>query len=189
MGGLRILLTNWTMADRGGSVMYLRDLALGLLRHGQRPAIYTPDPGPVAAELRMATVPVVSDLRQLGEPPDVIHGHSHPDFVAALTHFPAAPGVFVCHAWDSWLADPPRLPRVLRHVGVDDTCRDWLVCQHGVAADRAAVVLNAVDLRRFQPRAALPARPRRALVFSNYASEHTYLRAVRQACGQAGVEC
>jgi hypothetical protein len=117
MGGLRILLTNWTMADRHGSVMYLRDLALGLLRQGQRPVIYTPDLGPVGTELKAATVPVVADLGQIGEPPDVIHGHSHPDFVAALTRFPAAPGVFVCHAWDAWLADPPRLPRVLEEVG------------------------------------------------------------------------
>ena len=49
------------------------------------------------------------------------------------------------------------------------------------------MILNFVDLERFQPRPPLPARPVRALVFSNAASEETYLPAAREACVRAGI--
>ncbi len=49
------------------------------------------------------------------------------------------------------------------------------------------MVLNFVDLDRFRPRAPLPLRPRRALVFSNQASEGTFLPAVREACARSGL--
>src|SRR5439155_22994865 len=37
------------------------------------------------------------------------------------------------------------------------------------------------------PRPPLPARPARALVFSNTASDHTHVGAVREACARAGI--
>ena len=54
--------------------------------------------------------------------------------------------------------------------------------------DRVALLPNFVDTARFLPRLPLPARPRRALVFSNYANEETHLPAVRKACLAAGLE-
>ena len=59
--------------------------------------------------------------------------------------------------------------------------------EHGVSPDRVRVIFNAVDLGRFQPRTPLPERPRRALVFSNYADELGYLPAVRAGCAAAGL--
>src|SRR6185369_10855843 len=50
------------------------------------------------------------------------------------------------------------------------------------------VVPNWVDLRRFARRPPLPARPRRALLFSNYARPDTHLPAVREACRRAGLD-
>jgi len=47
--------------------------------------------------------------------------------------------------------------------------------------------LNFVDLARFRPRSPLPAVPRRALVFSNQASDRTFLPAVREACLRFGI--
>jgi hypothetical protein len=50
------------------------------------------------------------------------------------------------------------------------------------------VALNAVDLDRFRPRGPLPARPARALVFSNGAGGRaSHLSAVRAACEGAGI--
>jgi hypothetical protein len=45
-------------------------------------------------------------------------------------------------------------------------------------------LFNAVDLDRFQPRAALPAKPRRAAVFTNYRYN---VRPLREACAQLGI--
>jgi hypothetical protein len=187
MPALTVLITNWTLAERGGSVLYTRDLALELLAQGHRPVVFSPEPGDVANELRAATVPVIDDLAALAHAPDVIHGNHHPELMLALLRFPEVPALHVCHAWATWDAAPPQFPRIQRYVAVDDTCRDWLICEQGIAPEQTQVVYNAVDLGRFEMRPPLPARPRRALVFSNNDSEHSYLAAVRQACTRAGL--
>jgi hypothetical protein len=45
MKPLRILITNWTLNGRHGSVMYIRDLAWNLFRRGQQPVVYAPELG------------------------------------------------------------------------------------------------------------------------------------------------
>ncbi|HYH87412.1 MAG TPA: hypothetical protein VEX60_18305, partial [Pyrinomonadaceae bacterium] len=83
---------------------------------------------------------------------------------------------------------PPRFPRLLRYVAVDDQCYDKLVCECGVSEERASVVRQFVDLERFRPRQTpLPPRPRRAAVLCNHTKENEYLRAAREACKRAGV--
>jgi hypothetical protein len=186
-GRLRVLLTNLTLASRTGTELWVRDAALGLLRRGHEPVVYTPDPGPLAEELRAATVPVVHDLGRIGAAPDLIHGHHQPAAVAALAWFPGVPALFVAHDWIAWHDAPPKLPRILRYVAVDRTNRDRLVLENGVLEERVRVLLNWVDLERFRPRGPLPERPRRALVFSNYARGETHLPAVAEACRRAGI--
>lgn len=187
--GLRVLITNTTLATRTGTELFVRDLAAGLLEQGHSPVVYTPFPGPVADEIRGATIPVVSDLASIAAAPDVIHGHHWPETLTALLAFPGVPALTVCHSWVGWRDVPFDFPRVLRYVAVDHTCRDRLRFENGIPEDRIRVVHNSVDLERFRPRAALPARPRRALVFSNLAGEgDSYLPAVQVACAAAGIE-
>ena len=97
MSGLRVLLTNMSLATRSGTETYVRDLALGLRRRGDTPIVYSTFPGDLAQELRAATVLVVDDLRDVALPPDLIHGHHHPETVTALLHFPGVPAIFCCH--------------------------------------------------------------------------------------------
>lgn len=182
MRGLRILITNNTLADRCGSELYVRDVAIALLRLGHRPVAYSRTLGSVADDLRLATVPVVDDLSHVGEPPDIIHGHHNLETMTALAHFPATPAVFVCHGSLPWQEAPPPAPRIVRYMAVDEACRDRLVFQHGITPGRVELVPNFVDLERFRPRSALPDRPRRAIVFSNHATESTSLPAIRGAC-------
>lgn len=184
---MRILLTNHKLDARAGSELYLRDLAISLLKRGHTPIVYSTEHGAVARELRAATVPVVEHLDALGAPPDLIHGQHHVETMTALLHFPRVPAVFFCHGWLPWEETPPRFPRILRYVAVDDTCRDRLVHEHGIVEERTRVILNFVDLERFIPRRPLPSKPQRALVFSNYASEENYTGAVREACAQGGI--
>lgn len=190
MGGgdmttLRILLTNHTLADRGGSDLYVRDVATALLERGHRPFVYSPLHGTVAEELRLATIPVVDNLDGLAEVPDLIHGHHHLETMSALLQFPRVPAVYFCHGWLPPQEAPPRFPRILRYVAVDDVCRDRLVCEHGVPENRIEVHLNFVDLRRFARRLPLPARPARALIFSNEAGAH--VEPILSACASAGI--
>ncbi|HEV7588089.1 MAG TPA: glycosyltransferase [Longimicrobium sp.] len=185
---LRVLVTNRVLANRTGTELYVRDLAVGLLRRGHHPVVYSPVLGAVAGEIRAATVPVVDDLASLGRAPDVIHGHHGLETLTALLAFPGVPAVAFCHSWTGWADAPLRFPRILRYVAVDQTCRDRLVSRHAVPDDRVHVALNAVDLDRFPPRPPLPPRPRRALVFSNAAGGRGgHLAAIRAACQAAGI--
>lgn len=186
MTGLRVLITNHSLAGRTGTEVYVRDLALGLLRRGHTPVVYTTRTGEAARRLRDATVPVTDDLRELSAPPDVIHGQHHAETMTALLHFSETPALFFCHGWLPWDETPPRHPRILRYLAVDDTCRDRLLFESGVPEERTRVVLNAVDLARFLPRGPLPPRPRRALVFSGRAERHAGV--VREACARAGIK-
>lgn len=187
MRGLRVLITNHGLARRAGTELYVRDLALALLSRGHTPIVYTRRVGEVARELRAATVPVIDDLDLLSSAPDIIHGHHHVETMTALLHFPDAPAIFFCHGWLPWDETPPRFPRILRYVAVDDTCRDRLLWEHGLAEERIRVLLNFVDLERFRPRAPLPTRPTRALVFSNEAGDSSHLPVLSDACTRAHI--
>ena len=185
---LRILLTNRVLANRTGTELYVRDVATGLLRRGHRPVVYSPRLGPLASEIRAATIPVVDDLARLAEPPDIIHGHHALETLTALLAFPGVPAINVCHSWIGSADEPVAFPRIRRYVAVDDTCRQRLVSEHGIPPERVEVVLNAVDLERFRPRPPLPARPARALIFSNSSGDKgTHVKAIREACSRSGI--
>jgi hypothetical protein len=184
---LKILITNTCLDGFTGTEVVVRDLALELQRQGQLPLVYSPRAGPLAAELASHGVETVSDLENLSTVPDVIHGHHHAQVVEALLHFPSVPALYVCHSVTD-IDEPFCFPRILRYVAVDNRCRARLEGTAGIPAQRIEVVPNAVDLRRFQARSVLPTRPRRALIFSNYASRSTHLPAVRRACRRLGLE-
>lgn len=188
MSGLRVLITNNSLGPRAGSELYVRDLALALLRRDHTPIVYSTTLGEVAAELRLKTVHVVDQFDTLAVAPDVIHGHHHLDTMTALLRFPDVPAISFCHGALPWQEAPPSFPRILRYVAVDDLCREHLLLEHGIPPERILVHYNFVDLERFGPRGPLPAAPKRALVFSNYASETTHLPAVREACTRLGID-
>lgn len=184
---MRILITNNTLDTRAGSELYVRDLALALLRHGHNPVAYSTRLGAVAEELRSATVPVIDDLNLLTVTPDIIHGQHHLDAMTAMLHFPDTPAVYFCHGWLPWEEMAPRFPTIQRYVAVDDLCRERLQCLHGIPPERISVIRNFVDLQRFGLRTDLPAIPRKALVFSNYIGEDGCLGILREACAARGI--
>jgi hypothetical protein len=184
---LKILITNTCLDGYTGTEVVVRDLALELQRQGHSPMVYAPRLGLPADEIKSHGIEVTNDLQNLTAVPEVIHGHHHAQTIEALLHFSWAPAVFVCHSADAEIDEPFYFPRILRYVAVDSRCRARLERAPGIPAQRIEVMLNAVDLQRFKPGKALPARPRRALVFSNYASRHTHLPAIRRACRRAGL--
>lgn len=185
---MKVLITNYSLASRGGTELYVRDLAIGLSKRGHTPIVYSPELGMVAEEIRKATIPVVNDLTAIAAAPDIIHGHHLHETMTALVRFPGVPAIYVCHDWYSRLDAPPKLARILRYVAVDQVCYDKLVYERAIPEERVHLVPSFVDLERFAPRAPLPPRPRRALLLCNYAEEGQHLNAARQACARAGIE-
>src|SRR5262245_46455665 len=186
MNRLRVLITNHHLATHAGTAMYVRDLAIALAKRGHEPVVYSQRLGEVATGIAEAGVQVVDDVAKILIPPDIIHGHHTIPTLDALARFPAVPGLYVCHDATSYVDTPPIFPRILRHVAVDNNCRERIL-KARVPCHSVRVIYNAVDLERFRARDPLPSRPRRALLFSNYASETTHLPAVREACASAGL--
>ena len=162
--------------------MYVRDLAAQLLERGHTPIIYSTQLGDVAREVRERTIMVTDNLETVSVRPDIIHGNHSLETMTALLQFPDVPAIHTIHGNLGFLSAAPKFQRILRYIPVDDTCRDRIVYEYGIDEDRIRVVLNSVDLKRFSPRNALPTRPARALVFSNYTDTH--LKAVREACAR-----
>lgn len=185
MDGLRVLITNHWLTSRSGTELYVRELALALLERGHTPVVYCTELGAPAQELRERTVAVVDDLEAVAAPPDIIHGQHNLPTMTALLRFPQTPAVYVLHDNLSREDSPPRFPRIMRYVPVDEACRDRLVFEQGIPERRVRLLHNSVSLSQFKPRAPLPARPARALMFGNH--EGLHLAAVREACARAGL--
>lgn len=183
----RVLIATLSVSARTGTDTYTRDLALALLHRGYLPIVYATYMGRTAEELRRATIPVVSNITDVNARPDVIHGHHALETLAALARFPDVPALFVCHDALTWHSVPPKCRQIRRWVAVDRNCRDRMMFEHGIPEDRIRVFANAVDLARFRRRPPLPARPRRALLFSNAAAENTFAAPIRKACEERGI--
>jgi glycosyltransferase involved in cell wall biosynthesis len=84
--------------------------------------------------------------------------------------------LFVSHSPVYWVEAPPPLSRIGRVFAVSEVCRDRLIAAGETR--RIDLLLNPVDLDRFQPRSPLPKEPRRALVLTKNAK---HLPAVRAA--------
>ena len=185
--GLHVLITNIVLWPPSGTVLYVRDLALELQRRGHTPVVFSSMAGGVAEELRGAGIAVTDRLADVRDTPDIIHGHHHAPTLVAIERWPSVPAIHVCHDHRSWNGRTPIHPNIHRHFGVSRLCVQRLLAD-GVPEGDALLLLNFVDTARFLPRSALPERPRRALVFSNYAAADSHLPAVIQACRQAGLE-
>jgi glycosyl transferase family 4 len=186
MHSLRVLITNADLWPRSGTVMYVRDVALELQRQGHQPMVFSSTGGEVAQELRRAGIPVADRPGRLPKP-DVIHGHHGAPTLIAIRRWPDVPAIFVSHAHAGIIDRTPHAPQIRRYFGVSRLCVARVVAE-GVAEERVSLLPNFVDTSRFQARPPLPERPRRALVFSNYASASTQLPAVIEACRRAGIE-
>ena len=185
---MRILLTNTFLRDRRGTEMYVHDLALGLLRRGHEPMVFSPELGPVADHLRQTCIRVVDDLGSFHVRPDVLHLHHAAETVASLLRFPGVPAVRVYHDATHWCDEPMPLPGLGAHVAVDHAVRDR-VLHAGIPAGVVEVIPNGVDLERFTSRPPLPTEPGRVLVFGNYFADDEILAEVRRGCALAGLTC
>ena len=184
---MRVLLTNLTLASRTGTEIVTRDLARGLAAAGHTPVVFTPDPGGIAQEIRESGIPVTRDLTDVTEVPDVIHGHHYVETTAAILRFPQTPAIFVCHDRFSWHDLPPHCEQIRRYVAVDRNCLERLTVEGGLSSQQIRLIHNAVDITRFSAPRRLPEKPRRALIFSNYAARGTHMEPVIDACGMLGV--
>ncbi len=184
---VRVLFTNVALETRGGSELYVLDVARWLRASGHRPVVYSARLGELAETFRRHAIPVIDDLTRLGEAPDVIHAQHHLPAISALARFPSTPAVYVCHGWLPWDEAPLRHPAIRAYVGVSTATAERLVAEHGIPPRLVHRLPNFVDTSRFLPRGPLPARPARALLLSNQAEDTGWSEIIQAACAARGV--
>ena len=178
---MRVLLTADEVSTWTGGELYVFELAHGLRRRGHEVAVHVLHTGPLADELVRDGIPVLRRPSQTRWRPDVIHAQGSIGTRAALATHRGVPVLFVCHSHDRWTQFVPLHPSVRRYAGVSRVCTDALL-RNGTPPDRTILLPNFVDTTTFTRRPPLPAQPRRALMFSNYAKPGGFLDAVEAAC-------
>jgi hypothetical protein len=179
---LRILLTNLLLLNRTGTEIVTRDLAFALAERGHQIQVFSPVLGAIADELRTGGVEV-TDRPDALTPPDIIHGQHNTALMTVLARFPGVPAIMYVHSRTLLYDVPPAHPRILRYIAVDDTVQEWLASS-SIPPSKIGVILNAVPLHRFPPRAPLPMAPQRALAYTKH---FAHLPALRTACAGAGL--
>jgi glycosyltransferase involved in cell wall biosynthesis len=183
--GLRVAITNLEMWPSSGTVLYVRDLALELARLGHEPVVCSSTYGEIPDQLRAAGITITNSLRGIRRP-DIIHGHHYAPTLLALQTWPSTRAIHFCHDFLLPEDRTPLAPRIARHFGVSRLCLTRMITE-GAPPDATALMPNFVDMNRFRRRGTLPERPRRALIFSNYARADTYVPVVEAACRDAGI--
>ena len=186
---MRILLTNNAIAERTGSELYLCEVAEELQARGHEPMCFSLNLGPLAERLRALGILVTDDLRALPEVPEVIHGQHFIETTLAAMTYRKVPVISFCHGPEAWQEMGCQLPNVVRWVAVDQACRRRLIEDEGIDAEKLTMLLNHFDERKFAARSPLPAKPRRALIMSNYLHPtHPAVAAISEACVVRGIE-
>ena len=184
---MKVLLTTLELGSYSGLPLYTRDVALELKRQGHAPEIYALNKGRVSQELVAANIPVAESPSHIKTQPDIIHGQHRVSTLISIKQFRRTPGMFICHNHTFWGDQAPFHPRILRYFGVSRVCMERLR-KDGVPENMIRFLGNFVDTNRFLPRPPLPSKPRKALVFSNYATDQTHLPAVAEACRRASLD-
>lgn len=185
---MKLLLTNDELHEvRGGTQVFIADLALALHQRGQQVAVYSWLRGSLADELAQAGVPVVASPRDCGFIPDVIHAQHHLAAMTAITAFPGVPAIYHCHGYAPWQERPPVHPRIVRYVGMAQAMVGWMASVTGRKPEDIIALPNSVHLGRFHRVRSPRNRPTRALLFGNSFVPGEHISRLRQACKRCGI--
>ena len=184
---MKILLVNHTLDQYAGSETFTYSLACELKRLGHGVTCFSPRLGRLSRRLREADIAVTDDLGTLSDDVDIIHAHHRHESLLAFARFSDKPMIVVCHGVLPWQEQPLRSRlNVHRYVAVSEEVRDHLIRHHRIDGTDVTVIRNGIDLRRFASRRPTHARPRHALILSNYMPD-TLRTLVVRVCGSLGI--
>lgn len=162
---MKILITNNSLANLGGSEWVAIELAKTLFSRGHEVAACSSQIGEAGSLLRGMSVPTIPDPLASPFKPDIIHGQHHLDTMRALCAFPDVPAIYHCHGFVPWVEDPPAHPRILHYVGMCSSISRRICLLLGLPDQKVTTVPNWVDLRRFRFVRNPVQKPQKALLY------------------------
>ena len=184
---MKILFSQYALAQRGGSELFVMEVAGELLRRGHSVAVYTGTAGPMAAGLPQLGGVIVGDPRKCPWTPDVIHGQHRMFALKALMAFPSTPAIHYIHGFLPRVEKPFRHPRILRYVTISHGMAKHFAASLGLPPERFEVIHNHIDLERYDEVRTVSEKPRKALVYSHATFSPMQLSVIGEACRERGI--
>jgi hypothetical protein len=184
---MKILFTNIWLVNYAGTEVGIRDMALELVRRGHEAEVYSPALGAIAEDMQKAGIHVTDSVHKLRLKPDIIHAQHFTPALDVMLHFPDVPALYMLHDRTHPADDPPLYSQVLQYIAVDYNCLDRLIIDNGIEKEKTGILFNYVDTDRFKLRDKIAEKPKKAVVFSNYANPGNYFRDIAEACTKAGI--
>ena len=185
---MNILISQYSLRERGGSALFVVEVACALAARGDRVALYASHAGEFGDRLARAGVTFIDDPRKCPWVPDVIHGQHRRFALDCLLAFPDTPALLYCHGLVPWKERPFLHPRVLCYAGTSRWLALHMTQNSGIPPERIHIIPNHIDLEKITTVRDVAPTPRRALLFSNNFFSRDDLRCLEVACGESGLE-
>lgn len=183
---MNILITNMAIYEGTGTELYVKDVCLKLKSLGIGVEIYCLLMGVMAEDLKSKGINVVTDLSQLKNTPDIIHGHHH-ILSDALAYFKNTPAIHFCHDRVADHDIPILHPNIKKYVAVDHLVAERFFENPGIDPGDISIIPNWVS-KRFIQKKVIRQAPQTAVLFSNYASAQNYYPLIADACEKSGLQ-
>lgn len=186
---MKILFTQWGLPDkRGGSELFLIEVAAELARRDHEVAVYAGTVGKIGREFQERTgIPVLGDPRLCPWTPDIIHGQNRIHALKGLMAFPSAPAILYLHGFLPVLEKPFLHPRIHRYVAISQGIAKRWIEGLGIPGEKFEIIPNHIDLGRFQRVRTPSEHPRKALLYSNGRFTEGQISEIRKACEARGI--
>ncbi len=183
---MRIVCATHALDAPGGTETYTMTLAAALERLGHDVWLYAWRRGQTAEFARASGLRVPATEHELPDECDAVVANLTDVAYDLAARYPRSAHVYVCHGTMHQINTPPQVPGACDAIVIlNDRVGRWA---KGLASTVAVTRLSQpVDLDRFHPRGGPRDRPRRLLLFGNYA--HGARRSmVEQLCTDLGID-
>ena len=184
---MNVLVTNLKMDGFNGTTMYVKELTHSLLKRGHHVQIYTRVIGEIGKELLLAGIIITDNLKNISFEPDIIHAHNNITAYDALSFYKNTPMVFWIHDKLSPYDFAPLHKNIVNYLCVDYNCKERYRDDFNFDKSDSKVIYNWANIERFHLKEKFQEVPKKALVFSNYATDNNYLVSIKNACADLNI--
>ena len=185
---MNILITNSALREFGGTQTVVASLCRLLRQRGHQVMIFSSHLGHVAELLIEEKFPVVSHLRDLPFPPDIIHGQHHLETMSALLALPETPAIYYIHGITPWEERVPIHPRILGYVNLGEVGAFRVTVQKCIPETRLHVMENGIDFDAIPPPKKPPERLRTAAFCPRAPATEETLKTLQEICCEHSIE-
>lgn len=185
---MNILITNSALREFGGTQTVVTSLCHQLRKRGHQVMIFSSHLGHVAELLVEQKFPVVSHLRDLPFPPDIIHGQHHLETMSALLALPETPAIYYIHGIMPWEERVPIHPRILGYVNLGEIGAFRVAVEKSIPPTRLHVMENSIDFDAIPAPKKPPASLRTAAYCPRTPATPETLETLRLLCAQHSIE-